>query len=91
MPDRPNRPSNASAPLTIVIMPGASLLDIRSLAEGVALVRCPGCCATMVLTSRWGGGASHMAFVHEDPDCPVLARIEAALAGLRAARNGETN
>lgn len=92
MPDRPDRSSDGGAPLTIVILPGASLLDIQPLADGMTLVRCPGCGATRVFTARPAGAAiSHVAFVHEEDDCPVLVRIEAALAELRAARAAETN
>ena len=45
-----------------------------------------------LMADRWSPGAvSRVAFVYEVDDCPVLARIEAALAGLRAARAAETN
>jgi hypothetical protein len=91
MPDRPARASDTDAPVTIVILPGASLLDIRWLADGTTLVRCPGCGATLVYTVQSAGAVSHMAFVHEEDDCPVLARIEAALALLRAVQAAETN
>lgn len=83
-----DRPTDADAPLTIVIFPGASLLDIRPLTDGMALVRCPGCGATMVLAA---GSDAHGEFVHEDDECPVLVRIEAALAWLGAAQAAETN
>ncbi len=87
MPDR----SDANAPLTIVLVPGASLMDIRQLAVGMVRVRCPGCGATMVMTARSAGAASQLTFVHEDAECPVLVRIEAALARLRAARAAGMN
>ena len=90
MPDRPGRSSDA-APLTIVILPGASLLDIQPLAPDMTLVRCPACGATKVFRARSAGAVSHVAFVHADDECPVLARIESALAVLRAARAAETN
>lgn len=91
MPHRSDPSGDAGAPLTIVILPGASLLDIRPLPNGMALVRCPGCGATAVFTARSVGAVSHVTFVHEDDECPILARIEAALAGLRASRAAETN
>jgi len=90
MRTRPGRSSDADLPVTIVYFPGASLLDFQWLADGMALVRCPGCGATMILTPR-SGGASHAAFVHEDQDCPVLARIEAASARMREAWATEAN
>ena len=78
-------------PVTLILFPGASLMEIRSLAVGVTSVRCPGCGAIMVLTSKRARSPSHLAFIHEDPDCPILARIEATLAGIWAVQAAATN
>lgn len=59
--------------------PGASLMDIRQLTDNLTLVHCPGCGACHLLTPR----PADVTFVHEGDACPVLARIEAALAKLR--------
>jgi hypothetical protein len=80
--------SSDTVPVTIVIFPGASLMEIRSLAVGITLVRCPGCDATLLVAQTV---PSHLAFVHEDPDCPILARIKAALAQVRTALAVEAN
>lgn len=83
MPDRLGSSSDAGAPLTVVVFPGLSLMDIEHLAVGIALVRCPGCGATMVLTTDSAQTGSHRTFVHEADDCPVLVRIENVLAAIR--------
>ncbi|MEQ1897614.1 MAG: hypothetical protein ABL971_09555 [Vicinamibacterales bacterium] len=82
MPDSPRPPA---APSTVLLMPGASLMDIRPLATGGMRVRCPGCGATMVMTARSAAAVSQVTFVHEDDACPVLAQIKVALARLDAA------
>lgn len=72
-------------PTTVVLFPGGSLMDIRMLTVDTALIRCPGCGATMVFTARSVGATSQITFLHEDDECPVLKRIEAVLAAVRAA------
>lgn len=86
MPDRPERPVNASAdggaaPVTVVF-PGLSIMQRRWLSAGVLLVRCLGCGASQMVSSA----AVPTTIVHEDDDCSILLRIEAALARLRAAQ-----
>lgn len=63
------------------LFPGLSLMEVQRLAPDTLRVRCPGCGATMIMTARV---AAHGEFVHENDDCPVLARIEAAIARLEA-------
>jgi hypothetical protein len=64
---------------TVVVLPGASLMTIQTLAPDMTLVRCPACGATKALSSGSEGGIIHIAFVHEDDACPILRRIQAAL------------
>ncbi|PYR51781.1 MAG: hypothetical protein DMF89_04680 [Acidobacteria bacterium] len=83
MPDRPGRRTgSATAPFTIVIFPGASLMNIQPLTDGVTLVGCPGCGAVQIFVV---GQPPFTAFVHEDDTCPILRRIQAAMAWLQAA------
>lgn len=89
MPDHLGSSSDAGAPLTVVVFPGASLLDIQRLADSILLVRCPGCGATMVLTAESARAGSHLTFVHEAEDCPVLVRIETVLVAVRASAGTE--
>ena len=89
MPKRPKRTSGTDAPVTLLVLPGLSLMETRSLGVGMALVRCPACGATKVFTARPGG--SPVEFVHERDDCPIRVRIEAALVKLRRAQAAETN
>lgn len=92
MPDRPDRFSDADAPLTVLIFPGASLMDIRPLAAGLVVIRCPACGASAVFAANATGMMVPATFVHEDDDCPIFLRIEAALAKLWAAlAAAETN
>jgi len=56
----------------IIVLPGASLMDIRPRSWGVE-VRCPGCGNTQFFTTS--GAAT---FVHED-GCEIYSRIRAAL------------
>ena len=76
--DSPSGAVPAATP-TVVLLPGASLMDIRPLAESMTLVRCPGCGATRLFTSGPAGVTAHVAFVHEDDACPIFVRIQAAL------------
>ena len=89
MPDHGDRSSDAVLPVTIIIFPGASLMDIPSLAVGMTLIRCPGCGASLVIAGTTL--PSQLDFVHGSLDCPILARIETALALLENARAVETN
>ncbi len=92
MPDRPDRSSDADAPLTVLIFPGASLMDTRALAAGLVVIRCPACGASEVFAGDATGVIMPVTFVHEDDDCPIFLRIEAALAKLWAAlAAAETN
>ena len=77
--------SGAAAALTLLVLPGASLMEMRTLGTGITLVRCPGCGATKVFTAQPAGGVTSAAFVHEDDACPVLRRIQAALQMCAAA------
>ena len=63
-------------PPTIVLIPGATLLDITPTSYGVT-VRCPGCEHVQHFTTSTG--TRHATFLHED-DCPVHARILHAIA-----------
>ena len=77
MSDRPATP----LPLTILIFPGASLMEFHWLSIGLVVVRCPGCGASQMFSTM----TAPMDFMHEDDDCPILRRIQAALAMLRHA------
>lgn len=88
MPNRPDRSS--AAPPTIVMWPGLSLMDVRVLPAGL-VIRCPGCGASQLVTTGATGPVVPAAFVHERDDCPVLLRIEAALARLQVALAAEQN
>lgn len=88
----PDRPTDAAAPpLTILVLPGVSLMEIQPLAAGLVVVRCPACGASQVLTTGSTGAIVPATFVHEDDDYPILLRIQAALARLRAALGAEQN
>jgi len=58
--------------VTLFILPGASLIEITQLADGVR-VRCPGCG-----NEQEYRGKGHREFRHED-QCSVYARIEQAV------------
>ena len=94
-PRRPNRaadrPSGAGASLTVVIFPGASLMDIRLVSDGIALVRCPACGGSQVFATGPTATIVPAVFLHERDDCPLLLRIESALARQRAALEAEQN
>jgi hypothetical protein len=65
-------------PLTVWLFPGGSLMDVTWLSVWSAIVRCPGSGASqLVLTA-----AVPATFVHEDENCPILRRIEAAIGRL---------
>ena len=78
-------------PLTVLVLPGVSLMDIQPLAAGLVVVGCPACGASQVFTAGSTGAIVPAVFVHENENCPILLRIEAALARLRAARSAEQN
>lgn len=65
-----------SAPV-LLVFPGASLMDIEPVAGGVR-VRCPGCDAEQVFATPGSGQQRCATFEHE-ADCPVHARIRAAV------------
>ena len=58
--------------MKVVLFPGASLMEITSLEDGVR-VRCPGCDKEQDYHDDMSGD-----FVHEDR-CPVHARIKEAV------------
>lgn len=51
------------------------------------VVRCPSCGASQMFSTA----TPPETFVHKNDDCPILVRVEAALATLRAALAAETN
>ena len=59
--------------MKVLVLPGASLMEVTLLNDGVRL-RCPGCGTEQVY--REGGSQE---FVHEDA-CPVYSRIANAVA-----------
>lgn len=71
--------------MSVVLVPGASLMDITATEAG-AIIRCPGCGGWIEV--RVGDDGSRP-MTHED-ECPVLARIEAAIAAYtrRTVRQG---
>lgn len=75
----PDRPVDAP-PLTVWLFPGASVMTIERLPEGLVTVRCPGCDAVMSFF-----GPPPQTFMHESDSCPILRRIQAAVACLQAA------
>lgn len=62
---------------TVLLFPGASLMEITPLSSGVQ-VRCPGCGAVQRFLLSEMGTAGHVAFTHED-GCAVHSRIQAAI------------
>ncbi|HYT73515.1 MAG TPA: hypothetical protein VEL79_02095 [Vicinamibacterales bacterium] len=69
-----------SAPVTVIVFPGLSIMQRRWLSAGLLIVRCPGCGASQLFSTA----TAPAPFVHEDEDCPILLRIEAAFAMLKA-------
>lgn len=86
MPNYPDR-SSADAPLTVLVFPGLSIMQRRWLSAGLLVVRCPGCGASQIFSTA----NVPATFVHDDDECPILRRIEAALTRLRAAQAAESN
>ncbi len=81
----PDRGANAEEPpLSVWLFPGASLMEFNWLSIGLAIVRCPGCGASQIVSAA----AVPATFGHEDEDCPIRQRIERALARLRASQEG---
>ena len=62
--------------MKVLLLPGLSLMELTPIGDGAVRLRCPGCGSVAVLRIEETGTR---AFVHED-DCPVHARIEAAIA-----------
>lgn len=83
--------SNVDRQVCIVVFPGASLMEIRSIGDGATWFRCPGCGATMIFTATSIAVGANRAFVHDNDDCPIFVRIERALDELRAAQSSATN
>lgn len=69
---------------TVLMFPGLSIMEQRWLSPGLLLVRCPGCGASLVYSTA----DPATMFVHEDEDCPILRRIEAAIAMFEAMVGG---
>jgi predicted RNA-binding Zn-ribbon protein involved in translation (DUF1610 family) len=65
-----------------LIFPGASLMEITPLDDGVH-VRCPGCGAVRIYRDADHRGA----FLHED-GCPIFARIQRATEQYERNREG---
>jgi hypothetical protein len=63
------------------MFPGLSIMHHRWLTAGILIVTCPGCGASLVVSIA----APPTTFMHEEDDCPILRRIEAALAMFEAA------
>lgn len=61
---------------TVLVFPGASLMDISAGPEGIA-VRCPGCEARELW--RPEAGAFRVEAFHHEDGCPVHARILVAI------------
>lgn len=80
MPDRrqpADAPADASPRRPIVLMfPGLSIMQRQWLSPGMLIVTCPGCGAAAVVSIA----APPTTFVHENDACPILRRIEAAIA-----------
>ncbi len=62
-------------------------MQLRWLSAGLLVVRCPSCGASQMFSTA----TPPETFVHKNDDCPILVRVEAALATLRAALAAETN
>ncbi len=67
-----------------LVLPGSDLMQVRAVAPDLVQVRCPGCGAVHVYSpSTAGPGDAMQTFVHDVEDCPILARVEAAMAARR--------
>lgn len=82
--DRLGENSAGDAGPMILILPGLSLMDVQPLTVGVVVVRCPGCGAAQVFAAAPTGEMTEAAFVHQNEQCPIRLRIEAAIAKARA-------
>jgi hypothetical protein len=78
MPSRRDRLDYLNSPAAgaVFVFPGLSIMQHKWLSAGTLLVKCPGCGASLMVSSA----APPTTFVHEDDDCPILRRIEAAIA-----------
>lgn len=61
---------------TVLMFPGLSIMERRWLSAGLLMVRCPGCGVSQLFSTA----SPPSTFVHEDDDCPILRRIEVAIA-----------
>jgi hypothetical protein len=62
--------------LKVLVFPGACLMEFTWLSAGSAIVRCPGCGASHVISIA----SPPASFVHGFDDCPILRCVEAAIA-----------
>jgi hypothetical protein len=67
--------------VTVLVIPGLSIMERRWLSPRLMIVRCPGCGSTELFSTV----APKATFVHEREDCPILRRVEAALVRATAA------
>ncbi len=74
---------------TILILPGASLLEITQDANGDVSVRCPGCGESWQFAPT--GPGLHETTLRHDDACLVLATIREAQARQAAAAGARSN
>ena len=61
----------------IVMMPGASLMEITAVPGGLN-VRCPGCGESLHVRDEQARSGGNLNLAHED-DCPVYRKIQDAI------------
>ena len=62
---------------TLLVMPGASLMEITTVTGGFN-VRCPGCGESLHVRHGEARSGGSLGLAHED-DCPVYAQIQDAI------------
>lgn len=77
-------PEEDGKPVVIYLFPGLSIMERHWLSAGMLFVRCPGCGASLLYSTA----DPPTTFVHEDDDCPILRRIEGAIAMFEAMVGG---
>jgi hypothetical protein len=70
----------------IVVLPGASLMQIRKLSDTTFLIRCPACGEQLTYEIERLSGLVFHGFAHKD-DCSILRQIELAMAIGNGGRN----
>jgi hypothetical protein len=63
-------------PRLVLVFPGLSIMERQWLSPRMLFVKCPGCGASQLISVA----TPPTTFVHEDDACPILRRIEAAIA-----------